>query len=284
MGDYITNELLLKYDQKFNENYNNIIHLNSSIMNKEELILKINDEISNKNNSITILKFTIYLIILIGILFILRSIGKITNGNFILYSICLFIAYLIFIYYNIYSTFNSINAEKIIKNLNVDMKNFVYTIVNDIDDLKCPSTCNQISNNPPSTNTIQTYTTPTLNIDSQANVWKYGDVPSDGFTSPNTPGSAFYSSPTNIPYYRVTNEEINENEPKPFFGTTYPKTTYYKCEWSGGNLNYGLPNSEPTYSTIPCSYRENYIEKERYICSKDPNKEGNLNSCTSNLL
>ena len=31
----ITNNLILKYDDKFNKLYNKILHINSSIMNKE---------------------------------------------------------------------------------------------------------------------------------------------------------------------------------------------------------------------------------------------------------
>ena len=44
--DNITDKLLLKYDEKFNELYNNIVHINSSIMNKEELVIKTNNDIS----------------------------------------------------------------------------------------------------------------------------------------------------------------------------------------------------------------------------------------------
>ena len=38
----ITNQLILKYDDKFNQLYDENLNINSSIMNKEELIVKIN--------------------------------------------------------------------------------------------------------------------------------------------------------------------------------------------------------------------------------------------------
>ena len=37
----VTNELLLNYDKKFNENYNKIVRTDSTIQNKEQLIIKI---------------------------------------------------------------------------------------------------------------------------------------------------------------------------------------------------------------------------------------------------
>ena len=65
----ITNELLLKYDDKFNDLYNKKIYLNSSIMNKEELINKINDEIYNKQVNIIQLKYTLGFVVVYCLLF-----------------------------------------------------------------------------------------------------------------------------------------------------------------------------------------------------------------------
>ena len=55
----VTNELLLKYDDKFNRQYNKIVSINSSIMNKEEIINRINEEINNKNIKIDVLKYLV---------------------------------------------------------------------------------------------------------------------------------------------------------------------------------------------------------------------------------
>jgi hypothetical protein len=268
--NYITNQLLLKYDEKFNEKYNQILNLNSSIMNKEELILKINDEILYKNNTITLLKYTIYLIIVLVILYVIKKMGRITNNIFMWSIILSIIIYFIAVYYSIYSTFNVVNTEKSIKSLNIDMKNYVNTLVSKATDYQCPTQCSKVT--PPNPNLVQTYDSATLIVDPQTNVWKYGDIPSGGY-SPNVTPQQIYSSPQNIPNY---NSELNS--PKPSFGTTYPRSTYYECKWLGGNSS-GMPNTEQTYSTIPCNYRQNYEEVGRYICSEDPNVSGDISTC-----
>ena len=55
----ITNQLLAKYDDNFDNLYQSIIRINSSIMNKEEIINKENDEIINKDKIITILQYQV---------------------------------------------------------------------------------------------------------------------------------------------------------------------------------------------------------------------------------
>lgn len=271
--NYVTNQLILKYDQNFNEKYNKLLTLNSSIMNKEELILKENDEIIYKNNSITILKYTLYLIVVIGLLFILKSMQKMTNNNLMISIIILIIIYFVVIYFSVYSKFNLINAQKELKGIEVNMANYINNLgAPDLTDYQCPTKCTKVSNNAPTSNIIQPYSSPTLITDSQTNVWKYGDIPEGGYNKYVTP-EEIYQSPTGIPNYQSP-----LNEPRSAFGTTYPRTTYYQCEWLGGSSS-GLPNAESTYSTIPCTYRENYHEVGRYICSQDPNISGNTNSC-----
>ena len=270
--NYITNQLLTKYDQKFNEKYNTILTLNSSIMNKEELILKEDDEINSKNNTITILKYTLYLIFIIGLLLFLKLMGKLSANGLMWGIIGLIVIYLIAIYYSIYSTFNLTNAQRTIQGLEIKMANYVNNITSDLIDYQCPTQCQTISNNPPATNMVQMYKTPTLITDSQTNVWKYGDIPSGGY-SPNVTPQDIYQSPTGIPNY---NSPLNE--PQPSFGTTYPRSTYYQCKWLGGESS-GLPNVEQPYSTIPCNYRQNYEEVGRYLCSEDPNVTGSIDTC-----
>jgi hypothetical protein len=278
----VTNDLLLKYDEKFNELYNKKVHIDSSIMNKEELIMKENDEIQNKEINVTMLQYSVIFIILFGVLLILNALNKLLITQVIIFTIILFFIYLFLIYFTVYRKVSAYQVDKVIKNIKVDMKDYVNSVIgNNVDPYKCPTTCTNSSTNPPPSSLIQGYQQPTLNIDPQVNVWRYGDIPVDLYTSKNTPGSDFYANPRNIPNYRNTLEEDIEDEPRPNFGTTYPRSTYYKCEWLGGN-NTGLPNNEPvTYSSIPCSYRENYEETGRYICSKNPN---NLSSTEFNTV
>lgn len=275
----ITNELLLKYDDKFNELYNKKINIDSSIMNKEELILKENDEIIRKEHTVSILQYTVILIIIFCVLLILNALEKITFGQLILIFIGVIVIYLIIIYYASFSKLTSNNADKILKNIKVDMADYAGKILGaNIKPYTCPTTCSTNHTSPqPRPNMIQGYEQPTLNIDPQVNVWQYGDMPSDLFTSNKIPASDFYTNPKNIPSYRNTLEEEIEDEPKASFGTTYPNSTYYKCNWLGGNNNGGLPNIESkTYSSIPCSYRANYEETGKYICSKNPNNLSQL--------
>lgn len=267
----VTNELLLKYDEKFNEQYRKIVNVNSSIMNKEELILKENDEIINKDNSIKILQYTTILIIIYGICFVLYGNNRLSISQLIIYIIVLFIVYLLFIYFNIYYKLTAHALEKNLRNIRVKMTEYTDTIINDSEKYRCPSKCSPTG---PSQvpGKLQGYQQPTLNIDPQVNVWKYGDIPVDLYTSNKIKGADFYTKDSNIPNYRNTAEEELVNEPKPFFGTTYPSSTYYKCKWLGGNNNGGLPNMESdTYSSIPCNFRQNFAEEGKYICNKNPN-------------
>jgi hypothetical protein len=271
--NYITNELLQAYDQKFNNSYKKIVNINSSIMNKEELIYKENDEILHKDNVIRILQYTIVLIILFGGLLMMYGSRKLNLLKLILFSIILLIIYLLFIYFRMYSDFSLSNIDKYFKNLKVEMVSFYDTNIESKSGYTCPVDCppNPAVYDVERTN-IKTYNQPTLNIDPQTNVWQYGDIPTDLYTSPSTPGNAFYIKPTGIPNYAPN----AENEPQPFFGTTYPATTYYECQWLGGTNNgNGLPNQEKNqYTTIPCSFRQNFQEVNRYICNSDPNING----------
>jgi hypothetical protein len=284
----ITNKLIMKYDEKFDEFYSKIVDIKSSISNKEELIIKINNEITYKDNSITVLQYTMVLVILIGVLFILYGMKNLTIGYFIIISTLLFVIYLFFIYYNIYSVSKFAKADQYIKNLNVEMKTFLYDAINEMNGYKCPVDCEDVHDEAPATDYIQGYNQPTLNIDPQTNVWKYGDIPMDGWTNIDRPGSDFYTNQDGIKNYSVTDDENENNSPKAAFSTTYPKSTYYKCEWLGGNSNTksgGLPNKESIqYSTIPCSYRPNYQEAGRYICLSDPNKNGIGNSNCDEII
>ena len=267
----ITNELILEYDKKFNRNYNKIMDINSSVMNKEELIVKENDEITRKERNIIALQFMVIFIILFGVLLILYANKKISIYKLFGYTFGLFVIYIIITYTVINYSFYDKSVANKLKQLNIAMKDYIMEEV-----LTCPSTCPSYSSNPPKTNMISGYASPTLRTDPQLNVWELGDMPTDLYTSSTNPGKKFYTHPQRIPNYNNTPLEKLTNNPKPFFGASNPVSTYYKCNWLGGNSNNGgLPNPESKkYSSIPCGYRPNYEELGRYVCTKNPN---NLN-------
>ena len=270
MLNNVTNDLILKYDENFNQLYDKKLGINSSIMNKEELIIKENDEINIKNNTLTILQYTNIAIILFGVLLIRYGLGSFDMKQLLIYTTILIIIYVLVIIFTIYIHITSQNVIKNINGVKVQMGEYIDTVIADKLDYSCPATC---TNNPTvSANTILGYAQPTLRTDPQLDVWQYGDIPTDLYTSPKTPGSKFYSN-QNIPNYRSTLEEQTQDMPQQFFNSTYPSSTYYQCQWNGGASNNGdLPNVENNkYSSIPCSYRPNFTETARYICTKNPN-------------
>ena len=86
---------------------------------------------------------------------------------------------------------------------------------------------------------------PTLNTDPQNNVWKDGD---GQYISPSKGNSL----------------------------------TYYECKWLGGDINgNSLPiQDQNKYSTIPCTYKANYTQLNKFICNDDPNKTGITKNCS----
>jgi hypothetical protein len=123
----VTNDLLLNYDKSFNSLYNKVVHLNSSIMNKEEIIVKENDEITNKNNIISILNYTNIFLILGGILLLLYGLEKINSKKLLIYSIILFHIYIIVVLFKVYVHVTTKNVIKNIKGVKVEMQDFIST-------------------------------------------------------------------------------------------------------------------------------------------------------------
>jgi hypothetical protein len=282
----ITNDLLLKYDQKFNDYYDKINFLNSSIMNKEEIIMKTYEYINYENIVILCLKYGILLVFLIGILFISYGLKKIKLNIFIIGLVVLIILYIIIIYFNINKMVAITNFEKTLRNLKVNMLDYVNDkLENSL--RSCPSDCTTEENNSGNGNgngsqLIKTYQQPTLKTDNQDNVWKYGDIPADLYTSNKINPSDFYQTSQRIPKFRNTQSEIDGDEANSFFGTNANYKTYYECKWNGTG-NGGLPNNENSvYTTIPCNYRPNFTENARHICNSDPNN-GNYRTagCTN---
>ena len=268
----ITNNLILKYDEKFNQLYDKKVLLDSSITNKEEIIIKINEEIFNKETKISVLQYTVILVILICLLLIANAMGKIDMKNLIIISIVLFGIYLSIIYFVVYNKVSNYTIGKNFRKLRMDMRNYVDNQIDELTPYTCPMECPANSETVEDASSLHGIAQPTLRIDPQVDVWKYGDIPISAYTSNETPGSNFYVTPKNIPNYRDDPREIAQNEPKPFFGGPKEVLTYYKCDWMGGDRNGDLPNFESNrYSSIPCDYRPNFTESGRFICTKNPN-------------
>jgi hypothetical protein len=258
----VTNELLLKYDDKFNRQYNKIVSINSSIMNKEEIINRINEEINNKNIKIDVLKYLVIYVLIICGSFILYGLKKINLTILIIIIVLFFIFFGTLIYFNVKNKIPLSIIQKEFKGLVVDMKSLDNRHKNSLKEYECPSTCSPITKESPKRDIINGYASPTLNIDPQTNVWKYGDIPVDSYKGDSD--STFFKDK------KILNG-INQNSPKQFFGSPSKLIgTYYECV--GIDNKKGLPMSDgKKYSEIPCSYRPNYIENARYICSKNPN-------------
>jgi len=269
----VTNELLLEYDEKFNKLYNKKVFLNSSIMNKEEIITKLNNEIYNKHINIVKLKYTLGFVVIYCILFLAYGMNKLDFKKLLIIYIILFLIYLVVVNYAIYYIFNIDGMFKTYNKLKVKMSEHIDKIYDESNPYSCPSDCSVIDEEVSRGDTIYGYKQPTLRTDPQLDVWQYGDIPTDLYTSKSKPASKFYINYKDIPNYNATIQEELANEPKPSFGTNFPRTTYYKCHWNGGmRNNVSMPNPERLkYSSIPCSYRPNFTEDGRYICKENPN-------------
>jgi hypothetical protein len=277
----ITNELILKYDKKFDDNYNKILHLNSSVMNKEEIIIKENDEIKRKEKNIELLQISIIFIILFSVLLMCNAFKKIGLIQLIICTIILFFIYLFVIAYFVIFKVDTSKLLRKFDKIGASLDKYVESKIVDGLNLKCPNTCNP-NPTPINPNILHGYESPTLRTDPQLNVWEYGDIPTDLYTTKELPASKFYVNASGIPNYTSTSEEQELNNPKPFFKSNYPRSTYYECKWLGGDNNGGLPNIEnKKYSSIPCDYRPNYTMLNRYVCTQNPN---NLNKETFNRV
>ena len=272
----ITNALLLKYDQKFNKLYDTKLNVNSTIMNKEEILSKENQMITEKDTMILVLQYVLLFVFLFGALLMAHAFRKINTSRLIFATLFMVLLFSLFLYRKVY---NHLTLKSLVHNVKAEMKAYR----DDVKDYQCPSDCTSDTNGPytgEEGDDIQSYrgNVATLRIDPQTNVWKYGDIPEDLWTSDKKPASDFYTRDVskNIPNYNATIEEELANRPKPFFGSTFPVSTYYTCEWMGGHGNEtSLPMLERNkYSSIPCSYKPNFTETGRYICTDDPNKRG----------
>jgi len=269
--DTVTNKLLLKYDDKFNQLYDSKLNIDESIINKEEILIQLNNEIEIKENQIktlNIIAMTVFLICIIFILYVNKQIDFVKSLG-----LSIFIVVVAFII--LYMTILNKVQKKIMKTaeqIGKGMKNYIQE---QIPDWKCPSKCSlniqeeESKTPPPDIIRVQGGVSATLRTNPQSNVWKYGDTPVDLYTSEEGPP---------YPDMDIPNYANPNNSPQPSFrGLKDNYLTYYQCSWMGGdNVNDTLPsgkNRENTFSSIPCSYRPNYKELGKYICNKNPNND-----------
>jgi hypothetical protein len=262
--DNITNELIKQYDIKFNNNYKNIVQVNSSIQNKEELIYKIQGLIFYKERNIIILQYFTFFVLISCILFLIHALGKMQFKQFMGIVVILFIVMAIACYIHIIYYFNLQSIDSRIRGLKVYMKDYTKKeLENRIPDYTCPNTCTTKPSDEGYDITEEADYVKydkwgqVLKTDPSLNVWKYGDVPINQDI-------------------QTMAEMDDEDSPQPFFGTTYPKSIYYQCKWLGGidGMPRKMKNGLNKYSTIPCDFKPNTTQKARYICDNDPNEVG----------
>lgn len=256
----VTNQLLNEYGLKFNENYNDIVQLNSTIQNKEELILKTQEVILYRERNIIILQYILYYSISFLLLTILYAVKDINRNAYIGIAIFLFIVLGIACYFHIAKHFNYLYISSKLQGLRVAMESYAKKLFeNKIPPYECPSQCNtKEEDTDDKDNSDYKYENEgnTLKIDPSLNVWKHGDIPVG----------------RELDFAASIDEEDN---PQPFFGTSNPRNIYYECKWlgnkSGKNMPINMRQSKNKYSSIPCNYRPNNSELSRWICQKDPN-------------
>ncbi len=278
----ITNSLLLKYDQNFQQMYNTSGILDKGIMNKEELITQNINAANNKDKTINILITTVFLVIIYAVLFIANASGKIDSKKLMLISIFIFLIYLFFIYY--YFIREPTNKlSKLSAAVGAEIRSAVGTLVGERYNYQCPSGC------PPEEEenyygVIQNYPVPVLNRQSSENVWLNGDRSMNLYNITPPAGNITYSE-----------EELEKIVPQPFFrGINANGATYYDCKFKipsvSPNFN-GIPmkgtnkDMNNIFTTIPCNEMSGYIENGKYICSsrgKDTNSFSGPNdsNCT----
>jgi len=260
----VTNQLLLEYDNKFNDNYNDIVQLNSSIQNKEELILKTNEVILYKERNIIILQYLLYFTIAFFLVTLLYISRDLRFRDYVLILVLSFLILGVACYMHIARQFSYVTISRKLETLKVAMTKYANKLLKEkVPNYECPNECATKDNNDDDDSGDGSFKYKNkeglLKIDPSANVWKYGDVPSG----------------SDLNFEDTISEE---DSPQPMFGTNYPKSTYYECKWLGNSSTKNMPptmrSQSKKYSSIPCHYRPNNTEVQRWFCEKDPNDLG----------
>jgi len=200
-------------------------------------------------NIIEYLYSSIIFVLLLGVLLIAHATNKIDTPKLIA-SIILLLLLLLLYCYILYK--RTIQVPSFVKKSLVNMEDLSSSLVKQAfkNPYSCPANCPAIvveEESAPTSNNFGSNINiaATLNIDPQNNVWKDGDGQ----------------------YIKPSNGE---------------SLTYYECKWLGGNINgNSLPIQDKNkYSTIPCTYKSNYTQVNKFICNSDPNKNGIIQNCS----
>lgn len=257
----VTNELLNEYASKFNENYNDIVQLNSTIQNKEELIIRTQEVILYKERNIIILQYVLYFTIAFFLLTILYALKDLPFKTYMLIIGLLIIVLSVACYFHVAKHFSYFNISNKLQGLRVAMKNYAKKLAEiRIPPYECPTQCTTNEENDDGGDDGDSFDYKNqgeiLKIDPSLNVWKNGDVPIGN----------------DLDFASSIDEE---DSPQPFFGNSSPRNVYYECKWlgntTGGNMPRTMRSSSSKYSTIPCNYKPNNSEVNRWFCEKDPN-------------
>jgi hypothetical protein len=279
-------KLVYKNQQKFNEQYDYTNNLNKSIMTKDRLINSVKDINKVNNRNLNILSSTLLLIflsIIIGVL-IYYKILSISGGKYII--IIFIVVYLYKTYIEIKYQYRDFSKESEITSKELDKTLQNYYEQKKIEDNKysCPNEYSIIENE---SNENDNYNKDNMselvpykrymNTDSSRDVWKYGSSVDTLYTSEDEP--SLYKSPTNLPTYRMSDEE-DIYEPQPWVdggGVNSKNGIFYDCKWEGGDDNTFAP-IQKSYenSTIPCQYLPGFKTDSVKVCEIE---DENLINC-----
>ncbi len=266
----ITNQLLLKYDQNFQNLYNMSDGLNKGIMNKEELITQNIIAANNKDTTINILISTIFLVIIYFVLFMANATGKLDGKKLMIICILIFLIYLFFIYFK-YIRKPTDFLSKLSIAVGDQLQSSIGSLVGDRYNYTCPVDCETSGEEQDYT---QIQNVPVLNKQSSENVWLYGD------RSMNL----YNTVPKYVNEMPYSEEQLETIVPQPFFRGISPNgATYYQCDFKvpSNSPNYnGLPMSgkKSLFTTIPCNQMSGYKETGKYICTSN---DGTVKNYTS---
>ena len=277
--DNVTNKLLMEYDTNFNDLYDTKLAIDTGIVNKENIDVDGRLSYDRKNFIINILHFSVYAVIVLSAILIAHAMAKINDKQLLIAIVVLSILYAI----GFWAIKKNTDPTVIVQQAAVQIGDNGVKLLKPFfqNTYQCPIQCPPLFPTVSSeTNEedypdgpmgygskIKSFPHELLRTQSQNNVWVDGDIPNDINTTPEN-YNKLYLKPRKLPIYLNNEMQKQAAEPKPFFrGIDKKFATYYKCQ-----NNNGKNNNIPRFSSIPCSYKPNYSEVGRYICSSDPSE------------
>lgn len=295
----VSQDLLLKYDSKFNKTLNKMNNMNNEITTKNKMIHQIHNADMMKHRKTQTLLLVLAGLAIITVLLVLY-LTKVIPGLFFIIASILVIVFLFmrgyFKYYaNAVVDFTSqtaSTAQDFIDNIDSAMAEAASS------SYSCPATCSNVETSESTTsetdlNYVNIEARPTyLRTDSNRNVWLKGDLPNSTYTINDNKKTyridgtyvtgfgydkQVYQSPSNLQSFRTTLSELEKNRPqRKIIPIDKKQGTYYNCSFIGSEYHSEMnPNKVPyktryKYTTIPCSYYPGFKEDDRLICNSDP--------------